>query len=161
MQTKHELIPEPIGLDVDAIPRPLNWHELYGNDNPVELEIGRLEPGGQVGRAVREAMFSRRSRECVDDAGREVDRPHDVGLAVGDVQHLAVGVEREATADLAVAFFGKLKQLPRAGWGSAGQTMHGVAGLSVGVSHPVVVPGAPLLPLPATMSTSPVARSQR
>ena len=40
MQTKHELIPEPIGLDVDALPRPLNWSELYGNANPVELEIG-------------------------------------------------------------------------------------------------------------------------
>jgi tRNA (guanine-N7-)-methyltransferase len=40
MQTKHELIPEPIGLDVDAIPRPLNWAELYGNANPVEFEIG-------------------------------------------------------------------------------------------------------------------------
>lgn len=40
MQTKHELIPEPIGLDVDALPRPLNFAELYGNANPVELEIG-------------------------------------------------------------------------------------------------------------------------
>jgi tRNA (guanine-N7-)-methyltransferase len=40
MQTKHELIPEPIGLDVDALPRPLDWQQLYGNANPVELEIG-------------------------------------------------------------------------------------------------------------------------
>src|SRR6188508_3113617 len=40
MQTKNELIPEPIGLDVDSLPRPLNWPELYGNANPVELEIG-------------------------------------------------------------------------------------------------------------------------
>ncbi|MEA2711093.1 MAG: tRNA (guanine-N7-)-methyltransferase [Phycisphaerales bacterium] len=40
MQTKNELIPEPIGLDVDTIARPLNWSELYGNANPVELEIG-------------------------------------------------------------------------------------------------------------------------
>jgi tRNA (guanine-N7-)-methyltransferase len=40
MQTKHELIPEPIGLDVDALPRPLNFSELYDNANPVELEIG-------------------------------------------------------------------------------------------------------------------------
>ena len=40
MQTKHELIPEPIGLDVDALARPLNWSDLFGNDHPVELEIG-------------------------------------------------------------------------------------------------------------------------
>lgn len=40
MQTKHELIPEPIGLDVDAIPRPINWQGLFGNDHPIELEIG-------------------------------------------------------------------------------------------------------------------------
>jgi tRNA (guanine-N7-)-methyltransferase len=40
MQTKHELIPEPIGLDVDQLPRPLDWQQLFGNANPVELEIG-------------------------------------------------------------------------------------------------------------------------
>ena len=40
MQTKHELIPEPIGLDVEMLPRPLDWRQLYGNANPVELEIG-------------------------------------------------------------------------------------------------------------------------
>src|SRR3954464_13751198 len=40
MQSKHELIPQPIGLDVDALPRPINWAELFGNPNPVELEIG-------------------------------------------------------------------------------------------------------------------------
>ncbi len=40
MQTNHELIPEPIGLDPDALPRPLDWATLYGNENPVELEIG-------------------------------------------------------------------------------------------------------------------------
>ena len=40
MQTKHELIPEPIGLDVDQIPRPIDWPTLFGNSNPVELEIG-------------------------------------------------------------------------------------------------------------------------
>src|SRR5215217_5581493 len=40
MQTKNELIPEPIGLNADALPRPLNWSELFGNYNPVELEIG-------------------------------------------------------------------------------------------------------------------------
>ena len=40
MQTKHQLIPEPIGLDVETLPRPLDWRQLYGNANPVELEIG-------------------------------------------------------------------------------------------------------------------------
>ena len=40
MQTKHELIPEPIGLDVDALPRPIDWATLFGNSNPVEIEIG-------------------------------------------------------------------------------------------------------------------------
>ena len=40
MQTKHELIPEPIGLDVDALSKPIDWPTLFGNDNPVEIEIG-------------------------------------------------------------------------------------------------------------------------
>ena len=40
MQTKNELIPEPIGLDADALPKPLDWPQLYGNDHPIELEIG-------------------------------------------------------------------------------------------------------------------------
>jgi tRNA (guanine-N7-)-methyltransferase len=40
MQTKHELIVEPIGLDVDALPKPIDWRQLYGNANPVEVEIG-------------------------------------------------------------------------------------------------------------------------
>src|SRR4051812_23715704 len=40
MQTRRELIVEPIGLYADALPRPLNWAELYGNDRPVEMEIG-------------------------------------------------------------------------------------------------------------------------
>ena len=40
MQTNRELIVEPVGLDVDNLPRPLKWAELYGNDHPVEIEIG-------------------------------------------------------------------------------------------------------------------------
>ena len=40
MQTKHELIPEPIGLDVETLPRPIDWAKLFGNDHPIELEIG-------------------------------------------------------------------------------------------------------------------------
>lgn len=40
MQTRRELIVEPIGLDVDTLPRPLNFTEIFGNANPVEMEIG-------------------------------------------------------------------------------------------------------------------------
>lgn len=40
MQTHRELVVEPIGLDVEKLPKPLKWAEVYGNDHPVELEIG-------------------------------------------------------------------------------------------------------------------------
>jgi tRNA (guanine-N7-)-methyltransferase len=40
MQVDHELIVEPIGLDVEHLSRPINWRDLFGNDRPVELEIG-------------------------------------------------------------------------------------------------------------------------
>jgi tRNA (guanine-N7-)-methyltransferase len=40
MQTGHELIVEPIGLDVETLPRPMDWAGLFGNDHPVEMEIG-------------------------------------------------------------------------------------------------------------------------
>jgi tRNA (guanine-N7-)-methyltransferase len=40
MQAHRELIVEPVGLDVDRLPRPLVWREVFGNDRPVELEIG-------------------------------------------------------------------------------------------------------------------------
>jgi tRNA (guanine-N7-)-methyltransferase len=40
MQTRHELIVEPIGLDVDTLTRPIDWIALFGDDHPVELEIG-------------------------------------------------------------------------------------------------------------------------
>lgn len=40
MQTNHPLIVEPVGLDVETLPKPLDWTTLYGNANPVELEIG-------------------------------------------------------------------------------------------------------------------------
>src|SRR2546423_1596899 len=40
MQSHRELIVEPVGLDVDAIPRPLDFQQLFGNANPVEIEIG-------------------------------------------------------------------------------------------------------------------------
>jgi tRNA (guanine-N7-)-methyltransferase len=40
MQTHRDLIVEPIGLDADQLPKPLSWTTLFGNDHPVELEIG-------------------------------------------------------------------------------------------------------------------------
>ena len=40
MQAHRELIVEPIGLEVETLPRPIVWRELFGNDHPVELEIG-------------------------------------------------------------------------------------------------------------------------
>ena len=40
MQTNRELVVEPIGLDVETLPKPIDWKQLYGNDHPVELEIG-------------------------------------------------------------------------------------------------------------------------
>lgn len=40
MQSHRELIVEPVGLDADALSRPIRWSELFGNDQPVELEIG-------------------------------------------------------------------------------------------------------------------------
>ncbi len=40
MQAHRELIVEPVGLEVDLLPRPLVFADLFGNDNPVEIEIG-------------------------------------------------------------------------------------------------------------------------
>jgi len=40
MHVNNELVIEPIGLDVDSLPRPLDWRQLFGNDRPVEMEIG-------------------------------------------------------------------------------------------------------------------------
>jgi tRNA (guanine-N7-)-methyltransferase len=40
MQAHRELIVEPVGLDVDRLPRPLVWREVFGNEQPLELEIG-------------------------------------------------------------------------------------------------------------------------
>ena len=40
MQTNRELVIEPVGLDVETLARPLDWAALYGNANPVEIEIG-------------------------------------------------------------------------------------------------------------------------
>jgi len=40
MQVDHDFVVEPVGLDVDKLSRPVNWAEMFGNDHPVELEIG-------------------------------------------------------------------------------------------------------------------------
>jgi tRNA (guanine-N7-)-methyltransferase len=40
MQSHRELIVEPLGLDVETLPRPIDWSALFGNDHPVEIEIG-------------------------------------------------------------------------------------------------------------------------
>jgi len=40
MQSNHPLIVEPVGLDVDQLAKPVKWEELFGNANPVEMEIG-------------------------------------------------------------------------------------------------------------------------
>jgi tRNA (guanine-N7-)-methyltransferase len=40
MQSSKDLIVEPIGVEVETLPRPISWGGLFGNDNPVELEIG-------------------------------------------------------------------------------------------------------------------------
>jgi tRNA (guanine-N7-)-methyltransferase len=40
MQASGDLIVEPIGLEADALPRPIVWGEMFGNPHPVELEIG-------------------------------------------------------------------------------------------------------------------------
>jgi tRNA (guanine-N7-)-methyltransferase len=40
MQACKDLIVEPIGLDVESLARPIVWNQLFGNDHPVELEIG-------------------------------------------------------------------------------------------------------------------------
>jgi tRNA (guanine-N7-)-methyltransferase len=40
MQTNRTLIIEPIGLDIETLPRPLSFADLFGNAHPVELEIG-------------------------------------------------------------------------------------------------------------------------
>ena len=40
MHSNKELVVEPIGLDVETLRKPVHWKELFGNDHPIELEIG-------------------------------------------------------------------------------------------------------------------------
>jgi len=51
MQSTRELVVEPIGLDVETLARPIVWRELFGNDHPVELEIGMGKGTFLVGQA--------------------------------------------------------------------------------------------------------------
>lgn len=40
MKSKQKFVVDGVGLQLEGLPRPLVWSELYGNSNPVELEIG-------------------------------------------------------------------------------------------------------------------------
>jgi tRNA (guanine-N7-)-methyltransferase len=40
MQSNRDLIVDGIGFFPDTLPKPIVWHEFFGNNNPVELEIG-------------------------------------------------------------------------------------------------------------------------
>jgi len=40
MQSHRELVVEPVGLETEKLPKPLDFAALYGNGNPVEIEIG-------------------------------------------------------------------------------------------------------------------------
>ena len=40
MQSKRDLIVEPIAVEQEALPKPIDWAALFGNEKPVELEIG-------------------------------------------------------------------------------------------------------------------------
>jgi tRNA (guanine-N7-)-methyltransferase len=40
MQSNHPLVVEPIGLEAETLPKPMIWFDVFGNANPVEMEIG-------------------------------------------------------------------------------------------------------------------------
>ena len=40
MQAVSSFVIEPVGLSVEGLARPMSFETLFGNDNPVELEIG-------------------------------------------------------------------------------------------------------------------------
>jgi tRNA (guanine-N7-)-methyltransferase len=40
MKADHAYVVEPIGLDVETLSKPIDWQALFGNDHPVEMEIG-------------------------------------------------------------------------------------------------------------------------
>ncbi len=53
MQSRNELVVEPVGVELDDLPTPVVWADLFGNDNPVELEIGMGKGTFLVGQAGR------------------------------------------------------------------------------------------------------------
>lgn len=40
MQTSRPLVVGPIGLEVEKLSRPIDFQQMFGNDHPVEMEIG-------------------------------------------------------------------------------------------------------------------------
>jgi tRNA (guanine-N7-)-methyltransferase len=40
MPPSKDLIVQPVGVDVETLARPIVWSRLFGNEHPVELEIG-------------------------------------------------------------------------------------------------------------------------
>jgi tRNA (guanine-N7-)-methyltransferase len=40
MQSQQKFIVDGVGLTQETLPKPIVWSELFGNDHPVELEIG-------------------------------------------------------------------------------------------------------------------------
>jgi tRNA (guanine-N7-)-methyltransferase len=40
MTTKREFIVEPVGLEAEGLARPIDFAAMFGNSNPVELEVG-------------------------------------------------------------------------------------------------------------------------
>ena len=53
MQARKELIVEPVGIEVEDLPRPIDWAAMFGNDNPVEVEIGCGKGSFLTGQATR------------------------------------------------------------------------------------------------------------
>ena len=58
MQVKRELVVEPIGVYEESLPRPIDWAQLFGNSNPVELEIGCGKGTFITGQAVARPMVN-------------------------------------------------------------------------------------------------------
>ncbi len=40
MQSNRELVVDGVGVTIESLPRPIVWKDLFGNDHPVEMEIG-------------------------------------------------------------------------------------------------------------------------
>jgi tRNA (guanine-N7-)-methyltransferase len=51
VQAASSFIVEPVAIDLESAPRPLRFQELFGNSNPVEVEIGMGKGTFIVGQA--------------------------------------------------------------------------------------------------------------